>query len=205
MPILEEAARRFGAQIAFEHHAFELRPVPVPLLDPQGDYIQQHWTRRVYPMAKERGLPMRLPPIQTRTRRAHETAAFARAHGKFAQVDRALYRAFFEQGLDINDVAILERIVRDADLDPAGLGADEFTDRVRADFALAAQYGIQSVPTMLVGENIDDAEPVIGAVPYEWLEGAIHRALSRDRTHARLRRRMVPQLRVIDQPGQESG
>jgi predicted DsbA family dithiol-disulfide isomerase len=46
---------------------------------------------------------MNIPPAQTRTRRAHETAAFARANGRFAPVDRALFRAFFEQGLDIND------------------------------------------------------------------------------------------------------
>jgi len=36
------------------------------------------------------------------------------------------------------------------------------------------------------------------AVPYEWLAGAIDRALFGDRTQARLRRRMVPQLRIIE-------
>jgi len=39
---------------------------------------------------------------------------------------------------------------------------------------------------------------VVGAVPYEWLAGAIDRALFGDRSQARLRRRMVPQFRVIE-------
>lgn len=200
--MLEEAARQFGAQITFHHHAFQLRPAPVPLLDPKGQYLQEHWTKRVYPMAAERGLPMQLPPIQVRTRRAHETAAFAREHGVFAAVDRALFAAFFEAGLDIDDVDVLASIVKDAGLEPeslrAALSSGAFGERVDTDVALAARLGVQSVPTMLVGEPAEEAEPVVGAVPYEWFAGAITRGLSGDDSQARLRRRMVPQLRVIE-------
>lgn len=202
MPVLENAARRFGAQIEIALHAFELRPEPVPLLDPRGEYLQEHWNNRVYPMATERGLVMRLPPLQTRTRRAHETAAFARAHGRLRDVDVALYRAFFEHGHDINDVEVLAGIVAVHDLDPAALRIalrdGEFADVVQADAALAERLGIRSVPTMLVGESVEDAEPVVGAVPYMWLHGAIERALAGDRSHARLRRRFRPELPVIE-------
>jgi predicted DsbA family dithiol-disulfide isomerase len=186
VPILEEAARQFGAQIAFEHHAFELRPEPVPLLDPKGEYIQEHWRRGVRPMAAERDLVMNIPPAQTRTRRAHETAAFARANGRFAPVDRALFRAFFEEGLDINDVDVLVAII-----ERAGLSGDElrqalearvFAEAVEGDLALAARLGIGSVPTMMVADPSGRAEPVIGAVPYEQLEMAIRRAIARTET-----------------------
>jgi predicted DsbA family dithiol-disulfide isomerase len=188
VPFLDEAARQFGAQIAIEHHAFELRPEPVPLLDPKGEYIQEHWRNRVGPMAAERGLVMHVPPVQTRTRLAHEAAAFARAHGAFGTVDRALFRAFFEEGLDINDVDVLSRIIEEA-----GLDADEwrqahatrvFAEAVEADLALAARLGITSVPTMLVADDEGRAEPVIGAVPYEHLEGAIVRAIARTKKRA---------------------
>lgn len=185
MPFLEQAARQFGAQIAFEHHAFELRPDPVPLLDPKGEYIQEHWRNRVQPMAAERDLVMHIPPVQTRTRRAHETAAFARAQGRFPAVDRALFRAFFEQALDINDPEVLARIAEEAGLDPEelrmALGTRAFAEIVDADVALARRLGISSVPTMLVADEAGRAEPVIGAVPYEHLEAAITRAIERSK------------------------
>jgi predicted DsbA family dithiol-disulfide isomerase len=183
VPILDQAARQFGAHVGFEHHAFELRPDPVPLLDPKGEYIQEHWRNRVRPMAEERGLVMNIPPVQTRTRRAHETAAFARAQGQLAPVDRALFRAFFEQGLDINAPEVLGRIVEEAGLDPAelrmALGTRAFDEEVTTDIALAQRLGIRSVPTMLVADASGRAEPVIGAVPYEDLEAAINRAIER--------------------------
>ena len=191
VPILEEAAHRFGAQIAIEPHAFELRPEPVPMPDYDAEYLREHWTNRVYPLAEERGLVMRQPSLRTRTRRAHELAAFARAHGAFSPVDRGLYRAHFEHGRDINDMRVLEDVARDAGLDPASvrtaLESGAFTEAVRADLQLAATFGIRSVPTMLVGEKLDDSEPVVGAVPYEWLAGAIDRALFGDRKRAGLR------------------
>jgi predicted DsbA family dithiol-disulfide isomerase len=185
VPFLEQAARQFGAQIAFEHHAFELRPDPVPLLDPKGEYIQEHWRNRVQPMAAERGLVMNIPPVQTRTRRAHGTAAFARAQARFAPVDRALFRAFFEQGVDIDDPEVLARIVKEAGLDPEelrmALGRRAFDEIVDADVALARRLGISSVPTMLVADQQGRAEPVIGAVPYEHLAAAINRAIDRSK------------------------
>jgi predicted DsbA family dithiol-disulfide isomerase len=183
VPVLDEAARRFGAQIAFEHHAFELRPDPVPLLDPKSEYIQEHWRNRVGPMAAERGLVMRIPPIQTRTRRAHETAAFAKARDRFDAVDRSLFRAFFEDGLDINNEGVLVKIVSEAGLDGdalrRALDIGEFAPVVQADLVLAAHLGISSVPTMVVADQSGRAEAVVGAVPYEMFEAAIGRALAR--------------------------
>ncbi len=156
----------------------------MPLLDPQGEYIQEHWRNRVRPMAAERGLVMNLPPAQTRTRRAHEAAAFARAHGRFAAVDRGIFRAFFEHGRDINDVEVLAAIAEEAGLDPAALRAAvesrEFAPLVEADAALAHQLRIRSVPVMLVTDDSGRAEPVLGAVPFDDLERAVRRTLQRN-------------------------
>jgi predicted DsbA family dithiol-disulfide isomerase len=152
----------------------------VPLLDPKSEYIQEHWRNRVRPMAAERGLVMNIPPVQTRTRRAHETAAFGRAHDAFPAVDRALFRAFFEEGLDINDFDVLARIARDAGLDDSqlrrALERGDYAADVERDLALSARLGIRSVPTMLVADESGRAEPVIGAVPFEDLKAAIERA-----------------------------
>ncbi len=153
-------------------------------------------------MAAERGLTMRLPPQQTRSRRAHETAAFARSHGRFHDVNLALYRAFFEDGRDIAEPSVLADIVQHAGLDVDQwrhtMDTGAFRDTVRRDVSLAASLGISSVPTMLVGETLEDAEPVVGAVPYEWLEGAIRRGLDGDRSQASARRRFRSQFRVLE-------
>ena len=126
---------------------------------------------------------MNLPPVQTRTRRAHEAAAFARAHARFDAVDRTLFRAFFERGDDINDQEVLTRIVEEAGLNAEefrlALGTRAFAEIVDADLALAARLGISSVPTMLMADPSGRAEPVIGAVPYEHVEAAINRAIER--------------------------
>lgn len=41
---------------------------------------------------------LRLPPVQPRTRLAHEAAEFARDAGRFEPMRHAPFRAFFEQG-----------------------------------------------------------------------------------------------------------
>ncbi len=187
-------------------HAFELRPEPVPQPDPGGDYIQSHWRRSVRPLAADRGLAMEIPPRPSRSRRALEAAFFALDHDRYRDVHLGIFRAYFEAGQDIADVGVLARIAERAGLDPAALRQaledDTYAARVRDDIELAVSLGIGSVPTMLVAANGDDlgaAEPVVGAVPYDWLEGAITRALSGDRSHARARRRFRADLPVVEQ------
>ncbi|MDQ3803335.1 MAG: hypothetical protein M3416_05715 [Acidobacteriota bacterium] len=48
--------------------AFELRPEPVPALDPNGEYLRRVWRSSVYPLAEWLGVTMRPPPVQPRSR-----------------------------------------------------------------------------------------------------------------------------------------
>jgi predicted DsbA family dithiol-disulfide isomerase len=209
--VLEEAARRFDAQIDIRWHAFELRPEPIRMPDPDSEYIREHWENRVLPMAAERGLVMRIPRRRVRSRRALQAALFAREHGRFHELDRWLFRARFEEDADISDIEVLKRIAREAGLDEDALAyavtANSYLNELSADVMLATELGITGVPCAMVGpepppeagdprEFYADAEPVVGAVPYEWLEGAIERALGGDRTHARLRRRFRPDIKI---------
>ena len=50
--------------------AFELRPEPVPTLDPKGEYLQHAWRDSVYPLANRLGVTMRLPPVHEREAQA---------------------------------------------------------------------------------------------------------------------------------------
>jgi predicted DsbA family dithiol-disulfide isomerase len=193
--VLEEATRRYGARIEVRWHAYELRPEPVPLVDPDSEYIQEHWRNRVLAMAAERRLVMRAPRRAVRSRRALQAALYARSNGRFAELDRAIYRARFEDDADISAIDVLRRLARSAGLDSDALAravaADAQLDDLHADLTLAGQLGINGVPAAFIGQEADGlfaffsaAEPVIGAVPFEWFGAAIDRALRRPKASA---------------------
>jgi predicted DsbA family dithiol-disulfide isomerase len=188
--VLEEAARRYGARIDIRWHAYELRPEPIPLPDPDSEYIREHWANRVLPMASERGLVMRVPRRAVRSRRPLQAALFARRAGRFAELDRAIFRARFEDDVDISDLRVLRRLASAAGLDAEALAravtTDGLLDDLNADVTLAGQLGLRGVPVAFIGPEagglfafFSTAEPVVGAVPFEWLAAAIDRALSR--------------------------
>ncbi len=201
--MLEEAARRYGAHIDIRWHAYELRPEPIPQPDPDSEYIREHWEKRVLPMAAERGLEMKVPRRQVRSRRALQAALFAQDHGRFREMDYALFRARFVEDADISDIDVLRRLARETTLDDEALAyavtTNSYVDRVNDDIALAVRLGINGVPAALVGPEHDDfgeflrnAEPVVGAVPYDWMARAIDRALSGESPLARSARRSNP-------------
>ena len=103
--------------VAIVWRAFELRPDPVPILDPNGDYLHRVWGNSVYPLAEQLGVEIKLPPVQPRSRRAHEAAHWARRHGNFREYNDALFRAFFQRGEDIGKTDVLARIASDMGLE----------------------------------------------------------------------------------------
>jgi predicted DsbA family dithiol-disulfide isomerase len=143
--------------VRIEHRAFELRPAPAPLLDPKGEGLVRHWDSTVLPLARELGVEIRMPPVQPRTRKAHEAAAHAREAGQFEAMHASLYRAFFVDGADIGRIDVLVQIGEGVGLDPTGLKValdiDQQTDRVLADQAEARARGIAAVPALLSGDR----------------------------------------------------
>lgn len=177
LPVMRRVAEDLDVDVSWR--AFELRPEPQPTLDPDGEYLHNVWDTAVYPMADQRGMVLRLPPVQPRSRLAAVTAAFARDAGLFEPVHEALFRAFFEEGLDIGDRAVLLDIATTCGLDSAALHRalddDALVDRVLADEALAERIGITGVPAMLIrseGQNY----LVSGAQPFEVLRDAVRQA-----------------------------
>ena len=177
LPVVRRAAAELDVAVSWR--AFELRPEPQPRLDPDAEYLHNVWDTAVYPMADERGMVLRLPPVQPRSRLAAVAAAFAAEAGAFEPVHEALFRAFFEDGLDIGDRSVLLDIATTCGLDSADLhrALDDPAriDRVVADEDLAARIGITGVPAMLVrhgGQNY----LVSGAQPFDVVAQAIAEA-----------------------------
>jgi predicted DsbA family dithiol-disulfide isomerase len=154
----------------------------VPTLDPEGAYLHRVWNQSVYPMARERGMTLRLPPVQPRSRKAHEATAFARTAGRADAASEALFRAFFEHGRDIGDPEVLVATGREAGLDAdelrRALVEGRFTGEVLADEAEAQQLGLSGVPALVVGPADGPAEQgylLQGAQPYETVAAAVGR------------------------------
>lgn len=137
--------------------AFELRPEPVPTLDPRGEYLQTVWNGSVYPLSEKLGIEMHLPPVQPRSRLAHEAAKWAGARGNFDPYNEALFRAFFERGEDIGKPETLGALAADLGLDPdalrKALEKGEFLDSVIADERDAAEMGISGVPAFVANRR----------------------------------------------------
>ena len=153
--------------------AFELRPSPVPTLDPGGDYLQRAWKNSVYPLAAKLGITMTLPPVQPRTRLAHQAAHWARACGRFDDYHQALFRAFFERGEDIGQVPVLARLAADLGLDAdalrEALARGELESSVLADEREAEALGVQGVPAFVA----DRTALLSGVQPLESLQALI--------------------------------
>lgn len=101
---------------------------------------------------------MRLPSIQTRSRRAHEAAKWAGTYNRFADFHLAVFKAFFQSDLDINQPEVLIELALDLGMDGealrASLAGHEFTLQVVADEEEAMNIGVRAVPAFVAGGTL---------------------------------------------------
>jgi predicted DsbA family dithiol-disulfide isomerase len=101
---------------------------------------------------------MRLPPVQPRSRRAHEAAHWARAQGRFDDYNGVLFRALFERGEDIGQPDVLLKLAGDLELDADSLGdaleTREFEASVIAEEREAEELGLSGVPAMVADRRV---------------------------------------------------
>jgi predicted DsbA family dithiol-disulfide isomerase len=159
--LAEPAVKELASQdqhIKIRWRSFELRPEPVPTLDPNGDYLVSAWRNHVYPLANKMKMTLKRPPIQPRSRLAHEAAKWADKHCRFEEYNLALFRAFFEYGKDIGDILILKELASDLKLDAQSLYISlknsDYTALVLADEDEARQVGVNAVPAFVVNGKV---------------------------------------------------
>ena len=185
VPVIDQFQHAYGDAVEVRWHAFELRPEPVAIPDPEDESLHHTWETSVYPLATERGVLMRFPPVQPRSRKAFEAAFFARESGRFDVVHRAIYKAYFEDGIDIGDIDALLDVAATCGIDPESLEeallGDELTDAVIEDEEFAKTLGVTGVPfSVLSRDGIGDQEPpppiaLRGAAPVQHFEAAVER------------------------------
>jgi predicted DsbA family dithiol-disulfide isomerase len=101
----------------------------------------------------------------------------ARDAGKLNEYTRAVHEAFFQQGKDIGHEEVLTDIARGVGLDvaefTAALRDHRHLPRVLAQEREAAELGISSVPSVIIGHYL-----VPGAVPYDTLKKVVEKVRS---------------------------
>jgi len=102
------------------------------------------------------------------SRLAQELAKWADSRPGFEAIHGALYRAYFVDGLNIGDPAVLIRVAESVGL-PADEARDVLADRtfkeaVDEDWERASRSGITGVPSFIAGKY-----KVVGAQPYDIL------------------------------------
>jgi predicted DsbA family dithiol-disulfide isomerase len=104
---------------------------------------------------------------------AHRLLHWAELEGKQVELKKALLSAYFTDGENPSDNAVLVRVAASVGLDAvraqAILDSDEFADAVRAQELLYQQSGIRSVPAII----LNDKHLISGGQPPEVFERAL--------------------------------
>jgi predicted DsbA family dithiol-disulfide isomerase len=171
------------ATLAFQ--PFELNPAMVA----QGEDITEHLNRK-YGSTPEQAQAAR-ENIRVRgealgftfnmekrgriynTFNAHRLLHWAHLEGRQRELKEALFKAYFTDGENPSDAALLVKVCASVGLDAARaqaiLDSDEFAEEVRTQEQFYLQHGINSVPAVIINER----HLISGGQPPEVFEQAL--------------------------------
>lgn len=157
----ERALERFEGDVTIRRHPFALDPdAPIPGVPARERYAKKFGVeanailKHVTSEAASEGLRFNFETALTaNTLDAHRALAFAAASGKERALNNLLFAAYFTDGLDISDRAVLAARGAQAGLDPEALGdyleSDAGVDELRRELAGAFDRGITAVPSFV--------------------------------------------------------
>lgn len=162
----EAGAEAAGIPVDVEYHSFELAPdTPVDFAGTPMDYLSQRkgvsasqaqeMLDRVTGIAKSVGLDYDYDHVhQTNTVISHELIHFAKSKGRQLEMKERLLEAYFVNGEHVGRIPDLVEIAAELGYDRAevteALESHRFLADVKADVALAQEYGIQGVPFFVI-------------------------------------------------------
>jgi predicted DsbA family dithiol-disulfide isomerase len=126
------------------------------------------------------GLTMETRDVIINSRRALGAAEYAREHGHYDEMHRALFKAHWEGAGKLEDVDDLVRIGASVGLDEAGLrqaiDSGRYEDVIDENRRLATSAGIDAIPAHVFGRRY----LVLGAQPYDVLKQVVDRLQAPD-------------------------
>ena len=181
---LERALAAETAPVEVRWRPFQLDPtIPPGGLD-RAAYMERKFGKsgrlqaahdRLTQLGAEVGIPFAFDRIKRapNTLDAHRLVRWAASAGKQAEVVDRLFRAYFTEGQDIGDPAVLTVIARECGLDPdvvaTLLGRDDDKDAVRREIGEAQAIGVSGVPFFIFAGRL----AVSGAQDVEVLRDAM--------------------------------
>jgi riboflavin biosynthesis pyrimidine reductase/predicted DsbA family dithiol-disulfide isomerase len=125
--------------------------------------------------AEQMELPDVVRPKHMRTHNAHEAVEYAKIEGTADRLVEALYRAYWEQGLEINNPDVIQKIaepiVHDIEALMCAVELKRFKSRIVGFDDAAYARGVYNVPTFFIGGER------IAEHPYPYLRKKVLEAL----------------------------
>ena len=162
----EEGAAQFDGEVEVVYHSFELAPdTPVDFEGTPAEYLSERkgmsipevttMLERVTGIAADVGLDYHYDAVhQTNTVKAHELLHFAKSKGRQLDMKERLLKAYFVDGRHVGHISDLADLAAEIGLDHdevvSALEASTYLPAVKADVALAEQYGIRGVPFFVI-------------------------------------------------------
>src|SRR5262249_5883479 len=119
------------------------------------------WQHSVYPIARQMGVPITLPPVspQPHSHLTFEGYQYAREHGKGNDYNHRILEAFFVEGQDIGQIDVLTRLAGEVGLNEKEVEEALRTRKYREAHrrALRQTYeeaGVTGVPMFVIGDQV---------------------------------------------------
>lgn len=126
-------------------------------------------------MADETGLRLTVHERLINSRPALQAAEYARSLGRFEPMHQELFRAYWDRGQDVSDLAVLREVGERAGVDAAGMEQavreNRFGEYLDARRREAEELMIDGIPAHVIA----DRYLVMGAQPYDLFERVMAR------------------------------
>lgn len=176
-----------GIEVDIKFHPFELNPN----MDQAGQNLREHIMEK-YGISEQQSVDNRARLVQAgealgfafnfsddsrmqNTFKAHQLIHFAASLGAEEAMKLRLFKAYFTEGKNINDIDVLVEEAAQVGIEPASarevLMSEQYAKQVRQEENLWLQRGVQSVPTFVIGN-----QGVAGAQEPETLAAFIKQA-----------------------------
>lgn len=149
----------------------------------RGRYTESYF-QQLNQLAEEVGIHMVTRTFLPSSRKALEASEFAKEQGGFDAFHHAVFRAYFEEGRNIGDVAVLAELAQGCALDgqalTQALQQGRYAAAVDEQVAWARRLGISGIPTFI----FDGRYALVGAQSYDVFQSLTQRLLDRRRQEA---------------------
>ena len=166
-----ETVRRLQPEFGFEldWRGFQIHPEWPSAGMPASEYrrgmdpeTRRLMWARVAALGETVGLEMKSPDLLANSRMALEAAEFAKECGKAEIFEERIFRAYFNEKLNIGSPGILGELAADVGLEPneltLALESNRYGSRLDANSSAAHERGVDGVPTFFVGDY-----PLVGS------------------------------------------